>query len=218
MFGNTRKCGRNKSRYSSYKCAHRANHKGCANKEIRKEYLDNYVLDELYAKLFSESSIKKLSIMLNDYNRKKTEEADKETKLVSIELEDIDGKISKIIRLVTESGISIETVKDEVKQLEERKHFMEGYLRDIRLKNNIATISEDAINDLICKSKEFVQAHNIAECQNFIHSYIEKVTVYNERVEVFFKIHVPNDVNDTVIPLKTEGNLDSLKKDYRKAM
>ena len=31
MFGNTRKCGRNKSRYSSYKCAHRANHKGCMN-------------------------------------------------------------------------------------------------------------------------------------------------------------------------------------------
>jgi site-specific DNA recombinase len=218
MFGNSRKGGRNKSRYSSYKCSHRANHKGCANKEIRKEYLDNYVLDELYAKLFSESSIKKLSVMLNDYNRKKAEEADEETKLASVELEEISGKISKIIMLVTESGISIETVKDELKQLEERKHFVEDYLRDVRLKNNIATISEDAISDLICKSKEFVQTHNIAECQNFIHSYIEKVIVYSERVEVLFKIHVPDDVNDTVIPLKTEENLDSLKKDYRKAM
>jgi site-specific DNA recombinase len=218
MFGNTRKCGRNKSRYSSYKCAHRANHKGCMNKEIRKEYLDNYVLDELYANLFSEKSIKNLSIMLNDYNRKKAEEADEETKFASVELEEINGKIGKIIRLVSESGISIETVKDELKQLEERKYFVEGYLRDIRLKNNIATISEGTIYELICKSKDFVQTRNIAECQNFIHSYIEKVIVYNERVEVLFKIHVPDNASDTVIPLKSGENLDLLKKDYRKAM
>jgi site-specific DNA recombinase len=156
--------------------------------------------------------------MLNDYNHRKAEETDEETKLALVELEEINGKIGKIIRLVSESGISIETVKGELKQLEERKYFVEGYLRDIRLKNNIATISEDAIYDLICKSKEFVQAHNIAECQNFIHSYIEKVIVYSERVEVLFKIHVPDDVNNTVIPLKSEGNLDSLKRDYRKAM
>jgi site-specific DNA recombinase len=218
MSGNTRKCGRNKSRYSSYKCSHRTDHKGCKNKEIRKEYLDNYVLDELYMKLFSESSIKKLSIMLNEYNRRKTEEADEETKLVSVELEEINCKIGKIIRLVSESGISIETVKHELKQLEERKHFVEGYLKDICLKKNIATISEDAIYELICKSKEFVQDHNIAECQNFIQSYIENVMVYNERVEVIFKIHVPDDVNDTLIPLKSEGNLELLKRDYRKVM
>ena len=218
MFGNTRRCGRNKSRYSSYKCSHRANVKGCRNKEIRKEYLENYVLDELYTKLFTESSIKKLSVMLNDYNRKKTEEADHETKLALNELDEINGKISKIILLVSESGISIETVKDDLKRLEERKHFVESFLRDIRLKNNIATISEDAIYELICKSKEFVQSRNIAECQNFIHSYIEKIIIFNERVEVFFKIHVPDDTNDAVVPLKSEGNLDLLKKDYRKAM
>ena len=216
MFGNTRKCGRNKSRYSSYKCSHRANHKGCVNKEIRKEYLDNYVLDELYAKLFSESSIKKLSAMLNDYNRRKTEEADEETKSALTELEEISGKIAVIIKLVSESGISIDTVKDDLKRLEERKHFVEGYLRDTRLKNNIATISEDTIFELICKSKEFVQTRNIAECQNFINSYVEKVIVFSERVEVLFKIHVPDDSNDGITLLKSEGDLNTVKKEYRK--
>jgi len=218
MFGNTRKCGRNKSRYSSYKCSDRANHKGCKNKEIRKEYIDSYVLDELYTNLFSESSIKKLSTMLNDYNRKKAEEANDESKHALVELKEINSKISNIIKLVSESGISIETVKYEMKQLEERKHFVEAYIKETQQKNSIATFSEDAIYDLICKSKEFVQAHNFAECQSFIHSYIEKVVVYEERVEVLFKIHVPDEVNDTVVPLKSEGNLDLLKSDYRKAM
>ena len=68
MYGNTRVCGRNKSRYSSYRCYGGANKRGCKNKEIRREYVDNYVLDELYEKLFSHYSIQKLTTMLNDYN------------------------------------------------------------------------------------------------------------------------------------------------------
>ena len=52
MYGNTRMCGRNKSNYSSYRCSGRANHQGCRNKEVRRDYLDNFVLDELYRRLF----------------------------------------------------------------------------------------------------------------------------------------------------------------------
>jgi site-specific DNA recombinase len=218
MYGNTRKCGRNKSRYSSYRCSDRANHKGCQNKEIRKESLENYVLNELYARLFSESSIQKLSAMLNDYNRRKAEEADVETRLASGELAEINGKISNVIRLVSESGISIETVKDELKQMEDRKLFLESYLRDMCLKNSVATVSENAICELISKSREFVRIRNIPECRNFINSYIEKVIVYNERVEVLFKVHVPGEANDVISPLKSEEDINLLKKGYRQAV
>jgi site-specific DNA recombinase len=218
MYGNTRKCGRNKSRYSSYKCSHRANHKGCENKEVRKEYLESYVLNELHTKLFSESSVKKLSAMLNEYNSKKAEEANEETKLASGELMEINGKISKIVQLVSESGISIETVKDDLKHLDERKRFVEGYLKDIHLKNNVAAIPEETIAELIGKSKEFVKTHNISECQNFIHSYIEKVIVYSDRVEVLFKIHVPDETSEGVKTLKSEEDIGLLKKEYRKAV
>ena len=68
--GKTRICGRNKTRYSSYRCYGGAKKRGCKNKEIRREYVDNYVLDELYEKLFSHYSIQKLTAMLNDYNNK----------------------------------------------------------------------------------------------------------------------------------------------------
>ena len=64
MFGNTRPCGRKKTRYSSYRCSNRREHRGCDNKELRREYLENYVLDALYKALFSEASIKQLARML----------------------------------------------------------------------------------------------------------------------------------------------------------
>ena len=78
MFGNTRPCGKKKTRYSSYRCSNRREHRGCDNKELRREYLENYVLDALYKALFSEASIKQLARMLSDYNLAKAKESNKE--------------------------------------------------------------------------------------------------------------------------------------------
>ena len=210
MYGNTRKCGRNKSRYSSYRCTSRANHKGCVNKELRKEYLENYVLDELYNCLFSGCSIKKLTDMLTEYNRKKTAESDDELSIAIRELENVNQKIGKIIQLVSESGVSIDTVKDEMKRLEEQKLFVEAQIREIGRDNNTAMITEETIVDLINRSKEFVQTRNIPECRNFIESYVGKVIIYGEKVEVQFKIHVPDDDN-TISPLASEERIKVLQ-------
>lgn len=218
MYGNTRKCGRNKSRYSSYRCSDRANHKGCSNKELRREYLENYVLEELYRTLFSDSSIKKLAAMLNDYSHKKETETSDELNRANKELIDVNQKIDKIIQLVSESGISIDTVKDELKRLEERKHFVEGRIQEISLSNNLSMITEEMIFKLISRSREFIKTHNIAECRNFIESYIEKVVVYNDRVEVRFKIHVPDDENDTVSPLISGDRITLLQSEYKKVV
>ena len=97
MYGNTRVCGRNKSRYSSYRCYGGANKRGYKNKEIRREYIDNYVLDELYEKLFSHYSLQKLTAMLNDYNNKIASESDSELKRIEKALEENQRKISNIL-------------------------------------------------------------------------------------------------------------------------
>jgi site-specific DNA recombinase len=212
FYGNTRRCGRNKSRYSSYRCANRANHKGCRNKEVRREYIENFVLDELYQALFSANSIAKLAAMLTDYNRKKSEEQNGEVSLALDELKGIDEKVNKIVQLVSESGVAIDTVKSELRRLEDRKVFLEGYLQEMHLKNSALIISEEKIIELIQKSKEFVKTRNIAECGNFIRSYVERVVVYNDKVEVLFKVQVPDDVNDSPTGIMIESDLGTLKR------
>ncbi|MDR2522288.1 MAG: recombinase zinc beta ribbon domain-containing protein [Synergistaceae bacterium] len=187
MYGNTRMCGRNKSNYSSYRCSSRANHQGCVNKEVRRDYIDNYVLDELYRRLFSDMSIRKLAAMLSGYNQKKSAESSGELTKANAELEETTRKISSIVQLVTESGISIETVKDELRRQEDRKRFIEGYIQELGMKNRVAAISEEAVLELLNCSKDFVRTRNIPECRNFINSYIEKVVVFGDRVEVFFQ-------------------------------
>jgi site-specific DNA recombinase len=153
MHGNMRPCGRKKSKYVSYRCSNRANHMGCKNKEIRKDYLENYVLDELYKQLFSDRSIRQLSKMLTDYNQKKSAETDGELSQMEKELAEINVKIGKVIQLVSETGVSIDTVKKELKRLEDRKLFMEGYIKDMRMNDNASIVSEDTIRELLCRSQ-----------------------------------------------------------------
>ena len=217
FYGNTRKCGRNKSRYSSYRCSNRANHKGCLNKELRKEYLDNYVLDELYNCLFSDCSIKKLADMLTEYNRKKTAESNDELGIAMRELADVNQKIGKVVQLVSECGVSIDTVKGEMKRLEERKLFVEAQIREIGRDNNASMITEDTIIELINRSGEFIKTRNIPECRNFIESYVDKVIIYGDKVEVKFKIHVPDD-DDTISPLASGERIKVLQNGYKRVV
>ena len=77
-------------------------------------------------------------------------------------------------------------------------------------------ITEEAIIDLVNRSKEFVRTRNIPECRNFIESYVGKVIIYGDKVEVQFKIHVPDD-DDTMSPLASEERIKILQNDYRKS-
>ena len=214
MQGNTRNSGRNKTKYSSYRCSNRRDSQGCSNKELRKEYLDNFVLDALYDNLFSESSIKKLARMLTDYNNRQSIAGKNEIAHVEKDILDATAKISTIIRLVTESGISIDTVKDELKALEDKKLYLSEHLRELQLSNAVM-ITDEKILELVSHSREFVQTKNIPECRNFIEQFIEQVQVYADRVEVLFKISIAGSNDGEVTALTSSEAVKTLQKEYR---
>ena len=218
MYGNTRRCGRNETLYSSYRCSNRDNHQGCTNKEIRKKYLEGYVLDRLYQTLFSDISIKKLARMLNKYKTKKAAEFNQDLSRAKNELKEVMKKIAKVIQLVSESGITIDTVKDELKKFEGQKQLTEKRIEELNYKDNDSLITEDQIFDLIARSRQFVKTQNIPECRNFIESYIEQVIIHEEKVEVRFKIHVPDEETDTVVPLTSEKSITAIQTEFKKVV
>jgi site-specific DNA recombinase len=218
MYGNSRKCGRNKTRYISYRCSNRDNQQGCKNKELRKEYVENFVLDELYNNLFSDSSIKNLSVMLAEYSNKQADENREDLNLATAELQTVLTKIGTVVKLVSETGLSIETVKGELKQLEDRKIYLEKYIRELTLQKTESLITEDMILELIIQSKDFVKTKNLAECRHFIKTYINKVGVDDEKVEVLFNISILNGTQDDIEPIKTANGTKIIQREYYRAM
>jgi site-specific DNA recombinase len=108
-------------------------------------------------------------------------------------------------------------MKDELKRLEERKLTVEGFIREIRMKENVGAVSEEMIYGMINKSKELVKARNIPECRKIVGTYVESVTVYRDKVEIKFKIAVPDKDNSALCPLKVERDLEELKGKYKRA-
>lgn len=215
MCGNVRTNGRRSGNYASYRCSGRHNKQGCHNKEIRRDYIDNYVLDELYNRLFSKVSLKNLTEMLNDYNAMMSSQSDNEITAIKTQIQDIDRKIGNLLDLVSDGGVKIDTIGGKLKELEAQRQKFEDTLKELELKNKASLISEEQVKEIIIRSGEFIRAHNISECRNFIKSYVEKVIVYDEKVEVIFKVNVFDKETGEVVPMKSEETVKNLRLEYQ---
>ena len=153
--------------------------------------------------------------MLNEYNRKVSFESSEELNQVKARLEATQGRIRSIIQLVMDSGISAETVSEELRKEEEKKHFLEAHFQELTQKNKVAEISEAKVKELLERSREFIRTHNVAECRNFIDAYVKEVVVYNDKVEVFFKINVPDEASGAIVPLQSEESTQELHNKYK---
>jgi site-specific DNA recombinase len=211
MHGNARMDGRKKSFYISYTCANKHHKRGCDNPGIRKERVETFVLDELYDKILSEVSIRDITERLNAYNAKMAEQGNGELQLANKELISTRTKIDRLLRLVTESGVSSETVSGELKRLEEAKTYLESRISGMEVNKKIAALSEDITKELLLRSREAVRRKDIPECRNLIPSFVESVAVYKDRVDVSFKIQVPDGDNGGFTRLRSEQPTEAIR-------
>jgi site-specific DNA recombinase len=214
MYGNSHYDGRHRSRYSAYMCSNNANHKGCNNIRVRKELIENYILDELEEKLFSDTTIQQVCEMVREYNDRKCAEFNMELSVVDEELTDISAKINKIVRFITESDLSLETVREEMKQLELKKRSLEAQIKEMTVIDNASFVSEMMIAELVNRFKNSLQDRDISECRQFLHFFVEKVVSFRDRIEIFFKIHIP-DNEDIFSQLKSEELTKTIREQYK---
>jgi site-specific DNA recombinase len=191
MHANTRPDG-----YSSYDCSSKNNRKkACGNKSVKRKDLDNFVVDELYKNLFSETSAEELTTLLNEYNENMSSEATEEIKLARHEYRAVKAKIDNLLDFVADGGAEEKTVRGKIRDLEQKKSYARRHLREMKEQNEIEPISEDTVLDLLSKSKRLLKAHdksNEAERRNFIRSYVKKVIVYEDKIKVVFNINKPD--------------------------
>ena len=69
-----------KGQYTYYRCNNKSRKKACDNKDVNKEMIKQYVIDELLQRVFSEDALPKLVERLNEENKKLISERDEEKK------------------------------------------------------------------------------------------------------------------------------------------
>jgi site-specific DNA recombinase len=216
MTGNMRYGGRNKTKFVSYKCGYRENYKACENKEIRREYLESYVLAELERLVLNDEAIPKLSQKLQEYQSKKKSQNDVEITAISAKLHDINVKIGNIVNAIA-NGYMQSIFKEKMSALEEEKALLETRLREIETSNPAKKIDEAMLKKMIGMFQQFVREKNVPECKKFIQAFVQKVDVFKDHVEVTFKVPSSFSTQTECLTIKTEERIKTLFRKFKVA-
>ncbi len=215
--GNSRTGGRTSSMYTSYRCSSKVSKKNihCTCKEIRKEYIEHYVIDSITATLFNDANVKELVKMMNDYNQQSKKAISKELKSYNTKLKDVENEISNILKLISTSNINFETVRKTLEELEVSKEYITSRIETLEKEYNIEPIGIDKMESLIGSSKDFLLNKNIPECRKFIDSYIDKVLIYNDSITVIFNIPVIDKNTGNIVQYTTSITREELYSQYK---
>jgi len=189
MMGNTKHSGRSKLKYVTYRCGNRDQCKACRNPELRREYVESYVLDELQKKIFNDEAIPALARQLTEHQAKRDEAAQAEAAKLEKNLRETNKQIENIVSAIA-SGISNASLLSKLEELETQKLKQEQHLLEHGARKQKAAITEEDLRGLLSKFKDHVADRNLPEIKKFVASYVEKVIVYKEHVDLILKLHV----------------------------
>ena len=198
MQGNRRK-DKYGNDYISYRCGCRKQKRDCKNKEIKRDYLEEFILNELEKHVLNDSAIPVLAKEINKKLKLKTNNNEEQLKNIEDKLEKTNKEIQNILNAIM-SGIVNNMLKDKLDELEQIKTNLEIRLVELKMENSNSeaiNITEEQIKDMFSKFREYVLTRNLPECKKFISQYIKEVIIYKDYVEVIFNV-VFSFVNDEI--------------------
>lgn len=196
--------------YISYRCGCRKQKRDCNNKEIKRDYLEEFVLTELEKHVLNDEAIPDLSKELNEQLKYKSNNNEELLSNLRIKLEKVNKEIENILNAIM-SGIVNNMLKDKLDELEQVKVNLDLKINELAIENRgveSVDITEGQIRNMFSKFKEFVTTRNLPECKRFISDYIKKIIVYRDHIEVIF--NEVFSINDNMV------THDVVVKTYRK--
>jgi site-specific DNA recombinase len=188
MVGNVKYSGRKKAKYVTYRCGDRDRTKTCKNKDIRREYVEKFVLQQLVERIFSEKNIPDLLSGLNEFQQKSNQKTREQAKAITAQLKKTHNQINNIVNAITD-GFASETLKEKLSAMETKKAELEISLRQSS-NSKIEEISQERFSQIVAQAKKYVFEGNTIEIKKFLHQYVDKVLVYEDHVQVVFALHI----------------------------
>ncbi|MGL5367081.1 MAG: recombinase zinc beta ribbon domain-containing protein, partial [Cetobacterium somerae] len=195
MHGNRRRAKRitslglkEKPEYVSYRCGCRKNKSSmvCDNPEIRKEYLEEYVLTELEKIVLNDNVIDELSKKVNEYLSEEEKNIIRIKETFQKELTEIDGRIKNIINAVSMGFASVD-LKNELDRLNLKKNELETNLSKLNVEEKKEErITTEDVKIRLKNIKSFILERDYPEIRKFIKDFVKKIVVSKEGIEVTF--------------------------------
>lgn len=186
MCGNKVKSGRSKSLRITYKCNTRKSKKECTAKDIRKDMVEQLVLDEI-DRLLSDEAIDDLIEYLQSRLREMSRELPGEIKELKSRLNDVEKKIETLVNAIMD-GVYSPTIKERLSTAELEKQDIVNRLAFYEHCNRISNSPDkNFITDIVSKDRG-IKNKSPEEQRRIIRTYIKKVVVYPDKVDVISEV------------------------------
>lgn len=148
----------------------------CKNKIWKMHELDEIVFNE----------IKKLSLDPNYIAEIQEQKIDTEKpKLIKQEIAKIDGQISKLMDLFAVNALPLDVLQSKIHDLNDNKTKLEKELDEI-LEQNKKSLSQEQTLEIVTSFESVLKNGDLDEIRLIIGSLIEKVTVNNDEISIFW--------------------------------
>lgn len=210
MFGNGRYPAPNRQKLVTYRCSTKQMKRTCKNKEIKRDLLENFVLDQLQKYLLKDNLIPKLTTQLNDYIKEAETKPEEITNYKS-RIKELETNKKNIVEAITKTGLS-DTFSQKLSDIEVEIASITSMIAKCKNSEKLSYVTEEMVKSYIDKFKEHLLKRDKPQLKRMISSFVDRVDVYNDKVSVTFKIAVPDaQDNEVAISFEKEISKDELK-------
>lgn len=186
MFGRRNFAGRNKHKYLTYRCYDK-NQKGpsvCKIKEIRKEYLEDWIVDVMFNQLFTEQNLQIFLKELNEQRKKKEGSYESTLEALKSNLRQVKSEIDNL--LILAAKVVSESLADRLAELEQKKKYIQAEIKNLESKEPENVIDMDTFRNIVKNIKQYIVDDNMVLLKNVVQKFVDKVVVGEDTIEVIF--------------------------------
>ncbi len=157
----------------------------CDNPEIRKEYLEAYVITEV-EKLLLPESIENIWNRYTAFNQKQNSFEISETNTIQIEIDKLDTEIGNLVKAIA-MGLDISEISSELVSKKERKARLQNELSQIDSNSN-DSISIDDLQEVAGVVRSAIFTEEQLDIKRVLPKVVESIIVSREKIDVVFNL------------------------------
>ncbi len=189
MVGNRVFSGRNKRLYVTYRCSNKDRTNRCTNIDVRKEYLEEYVMHSLEDVFFNEKTISSVIASVNQRIASSCDQLNRQLEAAKIEQTNVLKQMEHIVDAIA-NGFKHETMLKKFNALEDEKTKLGARIQEIEEKRQQKTVSEESLKQLVIAAKSQLMRLSGPELKDFIRAYVKRIVAYQEKIVVEFQFPV----------------------------
>lgn len=174
---------------SYYQCNTRKRQKTCDMKAVRKDYIEQSVIDALYDNLFCDSAIGPASDRFYHYATTTMQDAPEMAQEYSGQLQRVENEISNIVNAIA-NGMFHESMKTKMDELEASKAALKIRLAEAELKTRTHAMSREQIYGYL-KQYQDIKSMPPEEQKKAINTFVSEVVIYEQDYEISILTDAP---------------------------